>query len=274
MRNAPTTDVVKVTPAQAAKWLAMSNTHNRAIRESKVALYARDMSSGAWKFNGDTVRFAADGTLLDGQHRLHAIVRSGVTVPFVVVRGLDIDAQDTMDIGAHRALRDQLLLRGEHNSGFIAAISRRALLLERGQVTSSGWSFAPSHAEMIAYIDANPDIRRASEIAVRAHGKLPAAPSAIGTAFLTCARVNESDAETFYVSQIIDGLGLFDTDPAYVLRQRLQREVMTTGRKMEPDDVYRYCILAWNHYRGRTGKITKLQAPKGGWGSAPAPQPK
>lgn len=272
MTTTPTTAVVNVTPAQAAEWLAKHNTHNRAIRESKVSAYARDMESGSWKFNGDTIRFATDGTLLDGQHRLSAIVRSEVSVQCIVVWGLEPDAQDTMDIGAHRALRDQLILRGEANSRELAAIARRGVLADRGSYTGGG-NAVPTHAEMIAFIDANPLIRRAAEVAVRVANRLPAAPSAIGAAYFMCARVNESDAEFFYVSQVIDGLGLFETDPAYVLRQRLHKEVTLSGRQIDGDDAYRYSILAWNHYRAGN-KIQKLQQPKGGWSNSSSPQPK
>lgn len=272
MSSTPTTAVVNVTPAQAAEWLAKNNTHNRALRENKVASYARDMASGAWAFNGDTIRFSSDGTLLDGQHRLGAIVRADVTVPCIVVWGLAAETQDTMDIGAHRALRDQLLLRGENNSRDLAAVARRAMLAERGTL-GGGAAAVPTHAEMLTYIEANPGIRRAAEVAVHSKGRLPCAPSAIGTAFFMCAQLNESEAEYFYVTRVIDGIGLHEGDPAHTLRQRIQKEQMVSGRQMAPDDVYRYSILAWNHWRSGS-QVTKLQAPKGGWSTAPVPRPK
>lgn len=42
---------------------------------------------------------------------------------------------------------------------------------------------------------------------------------------------------------------------------------------MSPEDVYRYSVLAWNHYRSGT-KITKLQAPRGGWAPGAIPRPR
>ncbi len=272
MTTTPTTTVVNITPTQAAEWLSKHNSHNRTMREGKVAAYARDMAAGAWVFNGDSIRFAPDGTLLDGQHRLAAIMRAEVTIPSVVVWGIDPEAQDTMDIGAHRALRDQLMLHGELNSRELGAIARRALMAERGTLSGGGGA-NPTHAEMIAYIAENPAIRRASEVALHAKGRLPCAPSAIGAAYFMCAKRNEDNAETFYVVQAIDGLGLHSNDPAYALRQRIQREVSISGRQMDPDDVYRYSIVAWNAYRsGRS--LLKLQAPKGGWASGSIPEPK
>lgn len=48
-----------------------------------------EMQDGKWKLNGKTICFDRTGRLLNGQHRLSAVVRSGVSLTTVVVRGLD-----------------------------------------------------------------------------------------------------------------------------------------------------------------------------------------
>lgn len=265
---------VDVTPGQASEWLSKNNTMNRTMRDSKVNAYARDMVNGAWKFNGDSIRFAEDGTLLDGQHRLAAIIRANVTVPFIVVWGLPREAQDTMDIGAHRALRDQLHLKGIANSNEVSAIARRGFLAENNSVGGGGNAqVGPTQAELLDFINANPEVIRAAEVALRSKGNLPCAPTAIGTAYFMCSRIDVYKAEHFWVHQVIDGLQLTESDPAYALRNRLQKEVMDGRRRMVADDVYRYGIVAWNHYRAGN-PLTRLQAPKGGWSATALPQPK
>ena len=82
--------VVLVTPELAAEWLATRNTHNRKIRTQRVALLAEDMTRGSWVFDAMPLRFATDDTLLDGQHRLAAVVRSGLPQHFLVVSGLNV----------------------------------------------------------------------------------------------------------------------------------------------------------------------------------------
>lgn len=268
----PTTAIVNVTPDQAMQWLVDHNSHNRNLREVRVDAYARDMAAGNWQFNGDPIRFASDGTLLDGQHRLSAVVRSGVTVSFLVIWGLPNATQETMDIGAHRKMSDALTLRGESNSGFLAAIARRVLMYDNGSRVKSG-NIAPTHAEMVTYIDSHPEIRRSVEVAGRARGAgLPVAPSVIGAAYEICSRLSKDDAETFYVSQLIDALNLQAKDPARVLLRRLQQEA-ASGRQMAPDDAFRYALMAWNHFRARN-QITKLQAPHGGWTAKNFPIPR
>ena len=85
-------EIVDVTPELAREWLGF-NTHNRNMRARTVLAYAADMASGDWRWTGDSVKFATDGTLLDGQHRLAAIAEAGCTITTLIVRGLKNDTQ-------------------------------------------------------------------------------------------------------------------------------------------------------------------------------------
>ena len=96
MNTTVTTRMAVITPEQASEWLEQ-NTHNRKLRTHQVAAMVRDIQAGNWKWNGDSIKFAKDGTLLDGQHRLHAIVESGQPIEMLVIEGLDKDTQATMD---------------------------------------------------------------------------------------------------------------------------------------------------------------------------------
>src|SRR3990172_8052075 len=86
--DGPTGLLIDVTPNPPREWLR-TNTHNRKLRDRAVADYARDMTAGHWTLNGEAIKFATDGTVLDGQHRLRAVIDSDVTVQMLVVVGLD-----------------------------------------------------------------------------------------------------------------------------------------------------------------------------------------
>lgn len=266
-------EVILVTPEQAAAWLEKSNTRNRNVRDHKVTAYARDMAAARWYFNGDTVCFDRDDTLLDGQHRLWAIVTGGVAVWCIVVYNLDPTTQETMDLGARRTFGDALSLRGEVSSTILAAIARRVLRYDAG-FRSQGGPLVVTHQEMSAYIAVHPEIRRAVEVAQLARqASVPGASSMVGTAYHICARIDLAAAEKFYVDQLIETVGLQMGDPARVLLRRLQEEHKASGRPMNPDDAFRLTCLAWNHFRaGR--QVTKLQSPKGGWTPSNFPEPK
>ena len=63
------TKTLDITPDMAAQMLER-NTMNRNISQLNVTRYANDMASGAWEQNGETIKIAEDGTILDGQHPL------------------------------------------------------------------------------------------------------------------------------------------------------------------------------------------------------------
>jgi hypothetical protein len=73
-----------VTPGMALKWLR-GNTINRKIRPSWVAEIAEDIVNGRWIENPAPIIFRPDGSILDGQHRLLAIVKANTPVYLTIV---------------------------------------------------------------------------------------------------------------------------------------------------------------------------------------------
>lgn len=118
-----------VSPELAAELLRDFNTHNRRLRSRQVSLYAESMRQDRWSLNGEPIQFDADGTLLNGQHRLSAIVESGVGVWLLIVQGLPTDAQDTMDSGIKRKTGDIAEIRGLSNGDRLTSAARLALHL-------------------------------------------------------------------------------------------------------------------------------------------------
>ena len=100
-------NVVNVTPELACEWLA-KNTRNRQIRRGHVKFLADQMKAGKWRLTHQGVAFGADGAVLDGQHRLEAVVASGVSVPLMVFFSWDADVFGVLDKGINRTVRDDL----------------------------------------------------------------------------------------------------------------------------------------------------------------------
>jgi len=97
-----------------AKSLLERNTGNRKLRESVVNYYAKEMRNDEWVDNGDPIRISKSGRLLNGQHRLSALVKAGVTLPFHFLSNLSEESFEQMDNGAKRTLQDNLDLSPEH----------------------------------------------------------------------------------------------------------------------------------------------------------------
>jgi hypothetical protein len=96
------------TPERAADALATSNHGNRNMRMRVVSRYADVMRAGEWKLSPDGIVFGASGRLLQGQHRLAAVVRAGVPVAMMTWRGVDEGVFAVFDRGVLRSLADAL----------------------------------------------------------------------------------------------------------------------------------------------------------------------
>lgn len=263
-----TIPVVLVTPEMAKAWLDTRLVdYERQLRQGRVEGMARDMKDGKFRFIGDPIRFAVEGgNLEDGQHRLSAVVLSGIPQYFPVV-DIPADARHVIDTGVKRSVPDML-----HKLGIITgvkgkiltAIANKASAWQLGYVASSG-TFRATADESITYIRRNEAaLKAATDVAILVvNYRLPVAASSIGTLWYLTREVNAADADEFWVKQVIKGVGIQEDTPAQALRNRIFR-LNHAGTRMYPDDALRYGALAWNHFRqGNTA--AKLQAPKGGF---------
>lgn len=98
---------INVTPQMAEQWLDGHDNY-REISRRHVEYLANEMIGGRWQMTGEPIVFNGNGTLLDGQHRLAAVVKSGVTVPMLMVTGIRRAALPVMDQGKSRTMRDVL----------------------------------------------------------------------------------------------------------------------------------------------------------------------
>jgi hypothetical protein len=103
--------VEMITPS-AAKAMLANNTGNRKPSLGAVAQMAADMKTGHWRLTHQGIALAPDGRLLDGQHRLMAVVEAGASLPMMVFRNVDPAAFSAIDRGRVRSLRDVLGIDG------------------------------------------------------------------------------------------------------------------------------------------------------------------
>jgi hypothetical protein len=138
---------VFVTPAMAAEWLT-KNTHNRRLIKGHVDTLVSSLERGEWMLNGETSKFARDGRLLDGQHRLSACVTAGVGFSTWVAYGVESEAFDTIDVNIRsRKTSDILGMHGKENATHLAACVKLLWVFgQRGQFYEGGagvYGFSP-----------------------------------------------------------------------------------------------------------------------------------
>lgn len=132
--------IERIGPAAASAYLK-HNTKNRPLNKRHAERLRQSMADGDWWMNGETVIFSHDGTLLNGQHRLWAIVASGAEVDVLVVRGIDQHAFRTIDGVRARTTGDVLAIDNEKNANAVAgAISALVSFIDCGGTVSGSTS--------------------------------------------------------------------------------------------------------------------------------------
>lgn len=210
-------EMVTLTPEMAADLLE-HNTLNRPLNDQHVARIARQIVDGKWKFNGDTVKVADTGDVLDGQHRLWAIIEAKVPVETIVVRGIARDAFATIDtLRKPRSAADLLSLNGvtRHRPAIGAALAW-LLRWQRGCMEEFR---APKNrienSDIEAALAAHPGIARAIERVRNLRGLVN--PSLIGFIYYVLANRNHALAERM-IGTLENPAGVAVDDPFFKLR--------------------------------------------------------
>lgn len=265
----PSTGIMKISPTMAANWLE-HNGHNRRLDEPTVAMFVRLIQAGRWALTNDAVTFAPDGTILNGQHRLTAIVRTGVTCSIAVMRNVAMDSQVHMDTGKKRSAGDHLAILGYRNYVNLAAVARVALHYATGTLINET-NHKLSNDELVEFIATNTDLIDASEQAVKIRAHLDAPVSVVGCVAWLFRQVDPDDAERF-LDAWTTGAGLDDGSPVLALTARL-REIRRNKRKVTRAEYLALIIRAWNLWRtNKTVAGLPLRARASGPVEIPEPQ--
>lgn len=259
-----------ITPKNASALLEC-NIKNRKARTRHVDWLAAQMAAGYWKFTGEPIKMNSEGILVDGQHRLMAVVQSGTTQRFLVIGGLDDKIIDVIDTGISRSAGDVLNMNGVENSTNLAAVCRRVLNFKMNRKSASfiggdgkrapGTTSADVICNSRIYEEVSTDPRYAA--AVRAAAKLYGGSrilslSQYGLLYFLFSE-KDPDSAWEFLSKLAYGIGLSEDSPIYALRQRMERERDTKIKYADSLKMY-WFFYCWNRFRqGKT--LAKLVTP-------------
>lgn len=232
-----------ITPAWAQEVLKR-NIGNRPLNHLHVERLVSEMIKGRWKFNGDTI--CVNGTqVIDGQHRLHAVVKSGVTIESLVVDGLPFHVFDTKDVGERRTAAHTLAVNGETDTKRLAAA---LVMIDKYYVKNAGGKGRYSNTEIQDLLSKYPQVRMSIRKPRGPRGLI--ASSVLDSCHYIFSRIDHELAEQFAES-LLFGVNLSAASPWYALRERLVNNSMAKA-KLKPSYVMALCIKAWNHARNGT----------------------
>ena len=250
MATTITSAIETITPDLALEILG-DNENNRNVRPRVVGNYSRDMKAGNWALNGESIKIDINGSLIDGQHRLNAVIVADVPVQMMVVRGLPPEAKATVDSGAVRLNADLLAINGEKHVTTLSATMRRLWLREQG-IHLTHASVSPTKSELADFLTAHPEVRRAVNASVALGLGIGFPASATASAMYLTEKVNAEKSEWFFNRVADEDVPV--GHPARLLRKKIIDHRLS-GKRMSTDESLGYMVRAWNMYRsGRSGK--------------------
>lgn len=266
---------VTMTPALASK-LLQGNTENRYLNQQRITAIAADIASDKWRPDGSPIRKSRSGKLLDGQHRLSAIIRAGRDVPVVLIEDLDDDSVLVIDSGKARSFNDYLVVRGYPDHLTAATATSLLWRWEHGVISfeagQGDWKVRPIATltqlwEL--FTERETDIHHAMAVARRASKYVRLSRSVLAVGYIVCSDIAVEDASDFFAQ--LQGDQSPDNAAATLIRVMNAR---SADPSIQTDQTFQLAFLfkAWNAYReGR--HISILRWMRGGKNREKFPMP-
>lgn len=246
--------ILTIKPSYAAK-LLKKNPKNRVLSDSLVRRYAEAMRKEKWRFNGEAVIIANDQSLLDGQHRLAAIVRSDKAQKMVVVTGVDTDVFGTIDIGKKRSAGDAL---AAHSTKYrkvayntLAAAIVGIKEFDSNYVWRDMRGNRPTHEEVTKFADNNPKLLECLDYCQHLKTARTLFPvSGLTSLYFLTQKIDKAKSDEFF-SKFDSGAQLDIDDPILALREKLNN-VRLSGGIFRSREILPYFARTWSYLRTNT----------------------
>jgi hypothetical protein len=241
-----------ITPQEATLWLDTKNAHNRPISQSTVERYTQEIRAGRWRSNGQSISFSKTGQLMNGQHRLKAIVAANKSIESLIVWGVEDDAFDTIDDGNKRSLADILAVKQEYKPALLSAGVRFLWIYATGQVATKDLRRGTIATKPLLErtLDKHPRMRQSTKyysmLKSRPGGMLVPAGMAIGLHYLF-SLVDEAKADKFF-DLLQSGIGLYEGHSILALRARLISGKKESSSNLTNSAMYFYVVTTWNAF--------------------------
>lgn len=237
-----------ITPT-IAKQLLEQNTINRNVKQPVVDLYSRQMANGEWREDtGEVIKISETNKILDGQHRLLAIVKSNVAINLHIAYNVNDSVFSVLDTGSRRNTTDTFKVAGIKQENTIPSIISMYNLLLNNRRTGVHVNNKSTNSELLEQYYQDPEfwqnIAKESHNMYLSYAKI-LHPSYIGGFY---AFLNKLDSEkaTQFMQQLTTGINITNNSVA-LLRNKFMQDKMSI-RKMNQTLKIALTIKAWNFF--------------------------
>lgn len=201
-----------------------ANTANRPLSRSTVRAFADAMQRGDWLVTHQGIAFDTNGMLVDGQHRLAAVVEAEMPVEMTVFTEVEPDTFDVLDTGKRRNAADVLAIEGEKSSATLAAMVRTVwLYYNRPDASWTGGGASVTNHQVVQTLAAHPKLRDYVDLGELISGETGMMKAAAGAAAYLVEQANRGKKAKLarWHDGIIEGAGLRRNDPRLVFRRTM-----------------------------------------------------
>jgi hypothetical protein len=246
-------EVMKITPTDATNWLKC-NKINRPLRKRHIEFLSDEIKNGNWQLNGQPIVIADNEQILDGQHRLFAIIEAGIPIESMVVYGITPEAFKTIDTGAVRTGADALCLYFHDSPAYIIKAAATAVQwCHRFDLGVMHGKIKLSNTDVIDYVEKHKSLLQCAETLASFPAESRPLSLGCGTALYEMfSRRHQEQAERF-MRRLYSGEELIRSDVEYILRSAFIRDAEKMARYSLAIRM-RMVIKGWNWARRNLNK--------------------
>lgn len=233
---------VTITPAMAGVWLTNNHIRNRKLNRKKVRDFAQSLRHGRWLCNGESLVLDPEENILDGQHRLAAIVEAQCAMDAYVVFNMPQCVFSTFDQGRGRTVANVFDIMDEKGYTALAAALQIVWRHDYRLLDTNNPANYPSHDELLEFFEDNQALRKSLPVA---RGYAPILSRGLTVAFhYLFTQANPAIAHRF-MQQLASGVDLRQDSPVYHLLERCIRD-RASKAKLPRIEIMALIMKAWN----------------------------
>jgi len=260
-----------LTPKLASAILNLQGDFNpRKVKRRLVEDYGKMMKQGQWHYNGDVIRFIKDTRLnLDGQHRCHGVINSGMPQIFIIVPDVPKVAIPTIDRGGGRTYGDVLRKEGIPFYNNVGSIVTALYRWEKGDIIKKSLSIR-NIEELEELHKKNPFINQIPPKLSPLNKLIPT--SMAGLSYYLLWKISPDSTDIFFNS-IIKQANLPERSPIlYLVKELQEMRIQNKVKKIQVAGSYYLALIidAWNNWRNGKDKKPRVKTPLS-WNDFPKP---
>ncbi|HON00706.1 MAG TPA: hypothetical protein PLM33_10690 [Acidobacteriota bacterium] len=247
-------EIISVTPELAQEWLSLNASNNRPLRRDLVNAYALEIAQGNWQLTGEAIKFDQDNRLIDGQHRLNAVLVAQQTVLMPVVTGLDPATIGVIDTGKSRNAADSLTILGVEDrttANSLAALARKIIAYRKGGENMLGDKMLGTEVmitnrqivDLCTATDLVPYVQFGASLSRRQRVSIFSKTEWMFLYWLLCQ--TSCTAAATFLSTLAAPTGLMPQNPIWVLYEKLVKSQIPLSSRQRLQAV----LFAWNAWR-------------------------